>query len=38
LEAAQREVFEETNLVVENLEMMAKEEIFFANLPEENQH
>jgi dTMP kinase len=37
-EAAKREVFEETNLVVENLEQMAEEDIFFVNLPAGNQH
>ena len=37
-EAAKREVFEETNLVVKNLEKMAEEKIFFANLAEGNQN
>ena len=36
-EAGKREVKEETGLVVENLEKMAEEDIFFANLPEENR-
>jgi len=38
LEAAKREVFEETNLVVENLEKIGEENVFYANLPKENQH
>lgn len=36
--AAKREVFEETNLQVENLEIMAEDIIFFANLPPGNRH
>lgn len=38
LAAAKREVFEETNLVIENCEMIAEENIFFANLEKGNQH
>ena len=38
LEAAKREVFEETNLMIENCELMADENIFFANLEKGNQH
>jgi dTMP kinase len=37
-EAAKREAFEETNLIVKDLKKMAKEKIFFANLPMGNQH
>lgn len=36
--AAKREVFEETNLVVENLEKITEENVFYANLPKGNQH
>jgi len=36
--AAKREVFEETNLVVENLEKIAEENVFYANLPKDIQH
>ena len=38
LEAAKREVFEETNLVIENCEMIAEKNIFFANLEKGNQY
>lgn len=37
LEAAKREVFEETNLVVESCQIIANERIFFATLTKENQ-
>jgi dTMP kinase len=37
-EAAKREVFEETNLVVGDLEKIAEKNIFFANLPKEIQN
>ena len=36
--AARREVFEETNLVVENCEKIAEENVFYANLPVGSQH
>ncbi|CAI2171416.1 8199_t:CDS:2 [Funneliformis geosporum] len=36
--AAKRELFEETNLVVENLEKIMEENIFYANLPKDKQH
>ncbi|CAG8755183.1 6559_t:CDS:2, partial [Ambispora leptoticha] len=36
--AAKREVFEETNLVVENLEKIDEGNIFYANLPKDIQH
>ncbi|CAJ0838457.1 12329_t:CDS:10 [Entrophospora sp. SA101] len=35
---ARREVFEETNLVVENLEKITEGKVFYANLPPGNQH
>ncbi|CAG8464038.1 1072_t:CDS:2 [Ambispora leptoticha] len=38
LEAAKREVFEETNLVVGDLEKITEKTVFFANLPKEIQH
>jgi 8-oxo-dGTP pyrophosphatase MutT (NUDIX family) len=37
-EAAKREVFEETNLVLENYEIIAERNVFYANLPKGNQH
>ena len=36
--AARREVFEETNLVIEKYEKIAEEVFFYANLPAGNQH
>jgi len=36
-EAAKREVFEETNLVLENCEKLGKQNTFFANLEKGNQ-
>jgi len=36
--AACREVFEETNLVVENLEKIGEKYVFFANYPKENKY
>ncbi|MCE8163285.1 MAG: dTMP kinase [Candidatus Moeniiplasma glomeromycotorum] len=36
-EAAKREVWEETNLVIENLEKIGERNISFANLPSENR-
>ncbi|RHZ35657.1 dTMP kinase [endosymbiont GvMRE of Glomus versiforme] len=36
--AAKREVFEETNLVTEDLKLIAIKNIFYANLPKGNQH
>jgi len=37
-EAAKREVWEETNLVVENLEKVGGKNVFYANLEKGNQH
>ncbi|CAG8473513.1 1904_t:CDS:2, partial [Scutellospora calospora] len=37
-DAAKREVFEETNLVVENLEKIGEGNVFYANLSKGNQH
>ena len=37
-EAAKREVFEETNLVMEDLEKIAEKNVFYANLPKDKQH
>ncbi|KLL04900.1 MAG: thymidylate kinase [Mycoplasmataceae bacterium RV_VA103A] len=36
--AACREVFEETNLTIENCQKIAEENVFYANLPPGNQH
>ncbi|CAG8583911.1 3307_t:CDS:2 [Ambispora gerdemannii] len=36
--AAKRELFEETNLVVKNLEKVVAENFFYANLPKDSQH
>lgn len=36
--AAQREVFEETNLRVENCQKIGEGNVFYANLPKANQH
>jgi dTMP kinase len=36
--AARREVFEETNLVVENLEKIGEKNVFFANYPKEDKY
>jgi len=36
--AAKRELFEETNLVAENLEKVVAENFFYANLPKDNRH
>jgi 8-oxo-dGTP pyrophosphatase MutT (NUDIX family) len=38
LQAAKREVFEETNLVVKNCQKIGEEIIFYANLPIGKQH
>jgi len=35
--AACREVFEETNLVVENLEKIGEKNVFYANYPKESR-
>lgn len=37
-EAAKREVFEETNLILENCQKIAEGNIFYANLPKGKQH
>ncbi|CAG8585350.1 15744_t:CDS:2 [Cetraspora pellucida] len=36
--AACREVFEETNLTIENCQKIAEENVFYANLPPGNRH
>ena len=36
--AAKREAFEETNLIVEDLDKIAEGNVFYANLPKGNQH
>ena len=36
--AAKREVFEETNLVVESCQKIAEKNVFYANLPTDKQH
>jgi len=38
LQAAKREVFEETNIKAKNLKKIAEEIFFFANLPPGKQH